>query len=259
VATTEARTTTLGRVPGQAAAASRSIWRDPGGLFFALVMPAGLFLFFGATQGDSVLKAIGLPYAVFFGASMTVCGTAVALFTDLPQAVALAREHGVLKRLRGTPLAPTEYLAGRVVAATGLAVLIAAVVLVLGTVFFDLHLHVVGALLGLGILVLGSLTLAACGLAVAGTVRTARAVGAVALILLFPLAFFSDVFIINPPGWMHTVGSFFPLRHLQNALVDAWRPDGPVVGWAHLGVLLGWLLVASAFSARTFRWTAGSE
>lgn len=259
VATTARRTTALGRVRGQAAAAARSVLRDPSGLFFALVMPTGLFVFFGTTQGDGVLAAIGVPYAVFFGASMTVWGTAVAVFSDLPQAVALARERGVLKRLRGTPLGPMEYLAGRVVAATGLAVLISAVLLILGTVFFDLHLTVGGALLGLGVLVLGTLTLAACGLAVAGAVRTARAVGSVALLLMFPLAFFSDVFIINPPAWMHTVGALFPLRHLQNALVDAWRPGGPVVGWTHLGALLCWLLVGVALTARSFRWGAGSE
>ena len=56
-----------------------------------------------------------------------------------------------------------------------------------------------GLLLGLLVLLLGALTMAACGLAVASRVPNAKSVGAVGLIILLPLAFFSDVFVVERP------------------------------------------------------------
>ena len=245
-------------VLGQARAANRSTWRDPATVFFALVMPVGLYAFFQATQGRG--QAVdGIPFATYFAAGMTVWGTAVLVFQTLPEVVTSARERGVLKRLRGTPLRPWQYLAGRTAAGLGLAALLAALVLAVGVPFFDVRVPVAGLAVGALVLVLGTATLAACGFALAAFVPSARAVGAVALIVLLPLAFFSDIFVVGGPAWMTRVGSFFPLLHLQHALVGAWAPGGPAVGWSHLAVLLVWLAGAGAVAVRFFRWDVRAE
>src|SRR6185312_4250446 len=196
----------------------------------------------------------GIPFATYFAASMVVWGAAVVLCQTLPEVVVSARERGVLKRLRGTPLRPWQYLAGRTLAGFGLAVLLAVLVLAVGMPLFDVRVPVAGLLAGVPVLALGTVTLAACGFALAAFVPSARAVGAVALVVLLPLAFFSDIFVIGAPEWMRTVGAFFPLRHLQNALVAAWAPGGPTVGWTHLAVLLAWTIGAGAVAVRFFRW-----
>jgi ABC-type multidrug transport system permease subunit len=166
----------------------------------------------------------------------------------------VARDRGVLKRLRGTPLRTWQYLAGRTLAGLWLAVVIAASVLAVGVAFYDVTVTAAGLLLGLVMLLVVALTMTACGFAVASRVPNAKAVGAVGLIILLPLSFFSDIFVVGGPAWMTTVGSVFPLLHVQRVLVTAWDPAGAGVAWASLGVLLLWLGVAAALAIRFFRW-----
>ncbi|MCZ2839171.1 ABC transporter permease [Modestobacter sp. VKM Ac-2985] len=256
---------TAGRRPGavrmvldQALAADRSTWRDGGSLFFALAMPVGLYALFVAMAGaDTVVD--GVPFPTLFAASMAVWGSGVTAFLNLPESVAAARDRGVLKRLRGTPLAPWQYLAGRTAAALWLSVVVAALVLVIGAVSFDVRVPTAGLLLGLPVLAVGTLTLAACGFVLAALLPDARSVGAVGLVVLLPLAFFSDVFFLGGPEWMRNVGELFPLLHFQNALTRAWDPAGAELAWSDLAVLVGWGVVAAAVAIRSFRWQPRSD
>jgi ABC-type multidrug transport system permease subunit len=247
------RPSTVALVLGQARAANRSAWRDPGSMFFALVMPLGLYALIVSVQGDGG-PVSGLPFPVFYAASMIAYGAGVAVFLNLPEAVLQARDRGVLKRLRGTPLRSWQYLAGRMLAGLWVSVVVAALILAVGTAFYDVRLSPAGLLAGLVVLLVGALTMTACGFAVASRVPDAKAVGAVGLLILLPLSFFSDIFVVGGPAWMHTVGSFFPLLHVQSALARAWDPAGPELAWGSLGVLALWFVVAGAVAVRFFRW-----
>jgi ABC-type multidrug transport system permease subunit len=238
----------------QARAANRATWRDGGSVFFAIVMPVALYAFMVATQGSDLVLD-GVPFPVLFAASMIVWGAGVTVFMNVPEAVVTARDHGVLKRLRGTPLRPWQYLTGRTAAGLWLALVITVLVLGVATAY-GVRLSAAAVLVGLLVIVVGTLTLAACGYALAAAVPDAKAVGAVGLIVMLVLAFFSDVFVNDAPDWMQTIGALFPLRHFQNALVQAWQPGGPTVGWAHLAVLVAWGLAAGAAAVRFFRWEA---
>ncbi|MCZ2812100.1 ABC transporter permease [Modestobacter sp. VKM Ac-2979] len=240
-------------VLGQAVAANRSTWRDGGSVFFALAMPVGLYALFVTMAGaDTVID--GVPFPTLFAASMAVWGSGVTAFLNLPESVATARDRGVLKRLRGTPLTPWQYLAGRTTAALWLSVVVAALVLAVGTAFFDVRVPTDGLLMGLPVLVIGTLALAACGFVLAALLPDARAVGAVGLVVLLPLAFFSEVFFLDGPEWMRSVGALFPLLHFQNALTQAWDPAGAELAWSDLAVLVLWGVVAAAVAVRSFRW-----
>lgn len=253
------RPTALSLVLDQTGAANRSTWRDAGSVFFAVVMPVGVFAFMLATQGVDLVLANGMPFATHMAASMVAWGTGVAVFMNLPEAVAFARDRGVLKRLRGTPLRPWHYLAGRTAVGLWVAVLVAVAVLSIGWFFFDLALSPAGLAVGLAVLVLATLTMTACGFVLVAVTPNAKAVGAIGLVILLPLAFFSDVFIAGGPEWMSTVGSFFPLKHAQNALMAALDPAGPSVAALHVGVLVVWLVGASLVALRYFRWDARSH
>lgn len=237
----------------QARAANRATWRDPGSLLF-VVIPVGLYALLLTMQGNVVLPG-GMPFATFFAASMITWGAGTAVFMNLPEAVARARDRGGLKRLRGTPLSASQYLVGVTAAGLALTFLIAVLVLVTGYAFFGLRIPAAGLALGVPVILLGTLTLAACGFLLAALVPNARAVGAVGLMFLFVLSFASDVFIGGGgPDWLSTFGSLFPLKHLQNALADAWDPGGPVMDWVHYLVLLAWAAGAAALAVRFFRW-----
>ena len=228
----------------QARAANRATWRDPGSLLF-VVIPVGLY----------ALLPGGMPFATFFAASMITWGAGTAVFMNLPEAVARARDRGGLKRLRGTPLSASQYLVEVTAAGLALTFLIAVLVAATGYVFFGLRIPAAGLALGALVILIGTLALAACGFLLAALVPNARAVGAVGLMFLFVLSFASDVFIGGGgPDWLGTFGSLFPLKHLQNALADAWDPGGPVLDWVHYAVLLAWAAGAAALAVRFFRW-----
>ncbi|WP_255578700.1 MULTISPECIES: ABC transporter permease [Cryobacterium] len=268
-ATSTTAATSVGRpsaarlVFDQARAANRATWRDPGSVLLVLV-PVGLYGLFLTVFGGSVQPMGGIPFAIFYAASMITWGTGTAVFMNMPEALARARDRGVLKRLRGTPLPARHYLAGGtvaglgltlLVAVLGLTLLVAVLVLSVGAVFFGLRIPAAGLALELVVIIVGTPSIAACGFLLAALVPNSLAVGAVGLMVLFVLAFFSDIFLVGAgPEWMGAVGSVFPLRNLQNALTAAWDPAGPVVAWGNLAVLAAWSAGAGALAVRFFRW-----
>jgi ABC-2 type transport system permease protein len=229
-------------------------WRDPGWVFFAVALPVGLFSYNMANYGDSGITLHGASYVVAFAAGMITWGAAVTAFVNMPEAIAHARDGHVLKRLRGTPLAPSQYLVGRVVSALWIALLTGTLVVVVGVTFFDLRPDWAAVPAAVGVLLLGTATMAACGIALSSVLPSSKAVSAVALGLLLPLSFFSDIFVIvGLPSWMATAGSILPLKHIANLLTTLMEP-GLTTSWTSVAVLILWLVGAGWLAVRTFRW-----
>lgn len=233
-------------------------WRDPGWVFFAVALPLGLFSYNMANYGDSGIELHGASYVVAFAAGMITWGAAVTAFVNMPEAIAHARDEHVLKRLRATPLAPSQYLAGRVVSALWIALLTGALVVSVGVAFFGLRPDWPAVPAAVGILLLGTATMAACGIALSSVLPSSKAMSAVALGLLLPLSFFSDIFVIvGLPGWMTTVGSLMPLKHTANLLTTLMEPD-LATSWTSVTVLVVWLVGAGWLAVRTFRWDSST-
>lgn len=229
-------------------------WRDPGWVFFAVALPVGLFSYNMANYGDSGITLHGASYVVAFAAGMITWGAAVTAFVNMPEAIAHARDEHVLKRLRGTPLAPGQYLVGRVMSALWISLLTGALIVAVGVGFFDLRPHWAAVPAAVGVLLLGTATMAACGIALSSVLPSSKAVSAVALGLLLPLSFFSDIFVIvGLPPWMATVGSLLPLKHIANLLTTLMEP-GLTTSWSSVAVLVLWLGGAGWLAVRTFRW-----
>lgn len=235
--------TPLARTLGQLAAALRSTLRRPGDLFFAIAIPVGLLWLLLTLQGGG--ERDGIPIVTSTAAAMCAWGVGVVAFMNTAEWVARSAERGLLKRLRGTPLSIAEVGAGRAVAAVLVGWAIAAMLLLVGWFAFDLRTTAAGMALGAVVVVLGVASLAACGLLLATAVPDARAAGAAALMILFVVAFFSDVFLVGGPDWMRAIGAIFPLAHVREGLLEAWRPDGPVVAWGPLAILAAWAVGAA--------------
>ncbi|MGR0219740.1 ABC transporter permease [Agromyces sp. ZXT2-6] len=240
----EARPSTVAsRVLGQVAAALRSTVRRPGDLFFAVAIPVGLMWLLVTLQENG--ERDGIPIVTSTAAAMCAWGVAVVAFMNTADWVSRAAERGQLKRLRGTPLSTGELGAGRGVATVLVSWAIATALLLLGLLAFGLRTTAGGLALGAVVLVLAVVSLAACGLLLATALPDNRAAGAAALMMLFVVAFLSDVFLVGGPDWMSRIGAAFPLSHLRIALLEAWRPDGPLVAWTSIGVLALWAVGAS--------------
>lgn len=250
------RPSSMSLVLDQVRWATTAARRDAGWVFFAIAMPVGLYALMAMQLTDAEFRPRGMAFAVYFAVGMAAYGAAVTAFVNMPEAVATGRDRLLLKRLRGTPLAPWQYLAGRTTSVLWIALITALLVFALGVAYFGVELAPANVPLGLAVLLFGTLTLAACGYALAAILPSGRAIGVVAVAILLPLAFISDVFPFGGtmPDWLTAIASAFPLIHFVHALAGALSPSQATLEWLDLAVLAAWLVGASLVAVRRFRW-----
>ncbi len=235
---------------------NRLFWRTPAAAFFTLIFPFVLLLLFNVIFGGGEVR--GYPFVQFFAPAMAVFAAVTSAFTNLAIGVSFAREEGVLKRVRGTPLAPWIYMAGRIGAGVWAAILSVASMFLAGWVFFGLQM----AWDSFGVIVLvfvvGMATFSVLGLAVCSSVKNAESSPAIANAVLLPMAFISGIFIPldDAPDWLIILGDIFPLKHFVEPFGEAFNPlhQGAVLGWEHLGVMALWLVLGMVIVTRYFTW-----
>jgi ABC-type multidrug transport system permease subunit len=245
-------------VLGQTRYATIKLLRDPMAVFFAIVFPVLLLVFFSAIYGREAQWG-GLPLPQYLAAAFSVYGVCVMAYVNFAGGVAEDRSRGVLKRLRGSPLPSGAYLAGRIGAAIVLGAMTVALVFGLGAILFGVRVSAWGLLVTAAVFVLIIGCAATLGLLLVSLVQSEQTVIAVALGTLLPLSMISDIFINAPdlPDTLSTIGWVFPLRHMSYVAVQA-SSGQPLGGeWLlHLAVIMAWAFVAGVLAARFFRWEA---
>jgi ABC-2 type transport system permease protein len=237
----------------------RALIRTPRTAFFTFIFPAVLLVFIDGTSSGTVKGAAGsVEAAQYFTPSLAIFGLSFGCYTSLIFAIPRARERGILKRVRGTPVQPSLYLASLIAVAL-LAGLGSVVVLVaLGVAKFGVRVYPSLVPAALVTIVAGGLCLCALGLAVSSFVGSAEIAPVVANITLLPLTFISGVFAPqhDAPQWLTSVASFFPLRHLVDAFTATFSPHTTGSGFAphDLAVLIAWTIVGAIVAVRRFRW-----
>ena len=244
-------------------------WRRPAAVFFVVFMPIVLLVLFTEIFGNEEIPGEGFTTAQFYAPSLAVFGAVMACYTYLSIATASARDLGILKRLRGTPLPPAVYIAARVAAVSVIGVITAALVIAVGVILYGVQLLPDKLPAVLLALVVGALCFAALGMALTGLCRDSETVQAVSNATLLPIAFISDVFVRPSqelPAWISSLADLLPLKHFALAFADGFKPlldgDGFAywgddvtygIGW-HLTVMALWGAVAALVAVRTFRW-----
>jgi ABC-2 type transport system permease protein len=255
------RTTTPAAVTlliGQVQHTLRVLSRDASSVFFAVLFPVVLVAVIPTVNGggDQVMDS-GQTLGAFFAATMAVYGAAVTAYVNLPQGIAEARDLGVLKRLRGTPLPAWTLLAGRVAGAVVVALLTLVAIDVVAGLMYGTPAPTAWPAV-LVTLFLAATCFAVLGIAVTTFVRDASSVVGVTLGTLLPLCFISDVFVVGVtyPPVLEAVSWFFPLRHATRAMTNAVSGDTLSGGfaWGHLGALAAWALVATLVVTVRFSW-----
>ena len=233
--------------------------RSPLGFFLSIVFPLLLLI---------CLKVItparpvgGLPYAQWLTPAMCAFCLLNACYVTLITSIVLAREEGVLKRLRGTPLPAWTYLAGRSGSAFVTSVIACAVIIATGVAFFGVSIvwHALGYFAAAACL--GVVCFFLLGAAVATAVPKTETALPIAFGTMLPLAFISDVFfsVAHPPAWLHDLASAFPVVPIAQAMEDSFNPA--TQSWpmpaSGLLVVLGWSAAAIVVIALAFRWEPG--
>jgi ABC-2 type transport system permease protein len=174
-------------------------------------------------------------------------------FTSLAIATGFERRYGVLKRLGASPLPRSGLLAGKVLALLLVEVLQLAVLSVVGALLgwspVLTATSVVGAVLAV---LLGTAAFASLGLLMAGALRAEATLAAANLVYLLLLAGGAVVLPASAYGAFGDVAAWLPSGALGEAMREAFL-DG-TVAWRDLAVLLGWAVVGTFATARTFSW-----
>ena len=96
---------------------NKAFWRNPASAFFTFIFPLLFLVIFTSLLGNSTVALPGGPTiktSTYYVFSMAAFGLISACYTNIAISVVFAREGGILKRLRGTPLPARSYLTARV-------------------------------------------------------------------------------------------------------------------------------------------------
>ena len=239
--------------------ANRSFWRSPIAAFFTLVFPLIFLVLISALVGNEpVQPGSDVRISQFITPSIAAFAATTASFTSLAIGLSIDRDRGVLKRIRGTPLRPWMFLAGRIASTVWIAFVSVLVMVLVGVAFFGVEIQWTKLPAALVTLIVGIGSFAALGLVVVALSPSAAATQAITNGTILPLAFVSDVFgqAEDLPGWLQTVGWLFPLKHFANALQDAFDPfvTGSGFAWDNLAAMAAWGVVSGGLALLLFRW-----
>ncbi|MFB7138347.1 ABC transporter permease [Gottfriedia sp. NPDC056225] len=170
--------------------------------------------------------------------------------------IASWRERGVLRRMQGTTLRASTFIAAQITARLILNSLQAILTLLIGYFGFDVSIR--GSfLLVVLFVILGTLTFMSIGFIIASLAKSPESAGPIAGFLSFPLMFLGGVFfpINNMPEYLQPIIKTIPITHLSTAMRDIMNVGAtfgdllPDFGW-----LCVWMVVSFLIAARTFRW-----
>lgn len=235
-------------------AQQRLFWRNREAAFFSFLFPILLLLLLGSAYGDTEIEGVrGSTYLVV---GLIGYGVAATAFASLAITLVVRREQGLLKRVRGTPLAPGVYLAA-VIASTVIVIALQVLAQVLiGRFVLDAEApEAVGSVAAA--VALGAAAFAALGLAITGFVRSAEGSSAVVNAVYLPMAFLSGAFFSTErmPGFLEAVAAVLPLTHLLDALRAAYvEGEGLGASAGAVGVVALWGLAGLVVAVRMFRW-----
>lgn len=236
----------------------RAFWRNPGAASFTFAFPLVFLVVFIAINGNDTVRLPGGPvkYAQFYVPAIVAFGIISASYTNLAFTLSIRRDNGLLKRVRGTPLAPSMYLAGIGGNVVVVSVILTALVTLLGVVAYGIEFP--GRYVGLVVvLVFGAFCFAAIGAMIATFVPNEDAAAAIINFVLFPLLFISGTFgRVSSTSVLGRIASVFPVVHLNRLLEAVFNPHATGTGLVarDLAVLTAWGLGAMVIAARRFRW-----
>jgi ABC-2 type transport system permease protein len=237
-----------------------AFWRNPPQAFFTFVFPLMFLVIFNLAFGDQRVD-VGTqrtPFRTFLIPAIIAFSQISACYTNVAMSAVAARDGGLLKRVRGTPLPASAFMAGKVLHSTLIAVLLVGIVVAAGAFLYGVDLPTTTLPAFLVTILVGFASFSALGLATTTVIPNEDAAPAIINAVILPLLFISDIFIRfeDPPVWLDAVRNVFPVIHLYRALETAFLPftQGAGFEWGHLALVALWGLAGGVVAARFFSW-----
>ena len=228
----------------------RMFWRNPSAAFFNFLLPLLFLAMFGAIFAD---QQADLDVIVPGIAGMSVMSTTFSAFAFN---LTFLREAGILKRMRGTPLPTSAYVA----AVAGSAITNTALQLVIITTAGELFFGVswpkdVGSLIVFA--AAGAACFAALGVALSHAIPNFESAPAYVNAAFLPLIMISGVFYDaeQAPSLLKDIAEALPLKHLIDGLSGAMvHGEGVGSHGVALLVLAIWGVAGAVIAVRGFSW-----
>jgi ABC-2 type transport system permease protein len=228
----------------------KMFWRNPSAAFFNFVLPLVFLALFGSIfseqQDDLQVIVPGI-------AGMAVMATT---FSALAMNITYLREFGVLKRIHGTPLPTSAYVAGIAGNATTNTALQVGLITSAGSLIFGLGWPTEWVALVVYV-VIGVVCFASLGVALSHAIPNFDSAPAYVNAVFLPTIFISGVFYDagNVPEFLRVIAEALPLKHLIDGLSGAMvHGEGLSDNLAGLLVLLLWTAAGLVLAIRGFSW-----
>jgi ABC-2 type transport system permease protein len=186
-------------------------------------------------------------------------GWAIATGATFGAALTLVtwRQKRILRRLRLSPVSTASVVGARVGVSIAIALAQTAIFIGVAVIpYFGLQLSNYWWM-SIPIVLVGTLAFLSIGLLAGAWAKTPEAANGIAQLVILPMAFLSGSFfpLDAAPRWLQTLSQIFPLRHMNQAMLDVMvRGKGPAAVLPQLGILAGFAIVVSVIATRLFRW-----
>jgi ABC-2 type transport system permease protein len=237
---------------------NKAFWRNPSRAFFTFAFPLMFLVIFTALLGHNVvhLGTVSVKSSTYYVAAMASFGVITACYNNIAIGMTFQRDAGILKRTNGTPLPSGSFLAGQVLHALLVGVLLVAITAAFGRAAYSANIPTGITLFHfLVMLVIGAAAFCALGLAVTALIPNADASAAIVNASILPLLFLSGIFIpfgTNTPSWILWVARVFPVRHFATGMQAGFL--GTPFNWSDVAVVAAWGVAGLLLAARFFSW-----
>jgi ABC-2 type transport system permease protein len=233
----------------------RMFWRNPTAAFFGFLLPLLLLGMFGAVfAGEQDQLDVVVPGI----AGMSVMS---ATFVALAYNLTFLRERGILKRLRGTPLSSSAYLAGIAANAIANTVLQVAVVILAGRMFFGIAWP--GDWFALLVfLAAGVICFASLGVALSHAIPNSESAPAYVNAVFLPMIMLAGVFYDDEdaPAVLRDLAEAMPLKHLIDGVSGAMVNGEGLADHGVALLALGlWTAAGIVLAVRGFSWSSRGD
>jgi ABC-2 type transport system permease protein len=230
--------------------------REPIATFFTIAFAPMMLVLFGTIYGNEPTPLFGGRGTVDVSvpAYIGIILVSSALI-GLPIGTAAARESGVLRRFRATPLPAFLYIAADVIVYFLMTLLGVLALIVIGRLGYGMRFD--GNLLSvLAGFTLSALAFFSLGYLVASLAPTARVAQTVGFIVGYPMMFLSGAGLPLEllPENIRSFSRFLPLTHVVTLLRGLWAGESWGNHLTEVIVLTVTLIVGTVLSVRFFRW-----
>lgn len=202
------------------------------------------------------IEALNIRYVDFLVPGIVAMMIMTNNMNGVAGQIAAWRERGILRRMQGTRLKASTFIAAQITARLLLNGSQALLVVLIANLVFNID--VVGSWLALIFFIaLGTLAFMSLGFIIAGVAKNPESAGPIAGFASFPMLFLGGVFfpISNMPEVIQPVVKALPIAHLTSSLRETMNIGTSILQLGTETLILGaWLVGGFILASYVFKW-----